>query len=152
VVLEIARAPDSPVVEYEHGQRAAQALWADHLEPDRPALDAELALVDLDAGQVDGRLACCSVTIVRGLVAGQVPERAAVLVPLLQERAGAAIDCGVVGRIELRAVDWGCHVLLSSVGCGHRGSPLVDAAAGLDVREWFAADLRSPQGVPSVGP
>ena len=109
VVLEVAGDPDGAVEEHEYRQRSADALGANDVERDGAAIDRKLALCDLDAGDVHRCLVLQAGDDRPGLVAGQLPERAAVLIELPEKRARAAVDRGILGRIERRAVDHACH-------------------------------------------
>ena len=109
VVLEVAGDPDGAVEEHEHRERSADALGANDVERDGAAIDRKLALCDLDARDVHRCLVLQAGDNRPGLVAGQLPERAAVLIELPEKRARAAVDRAILGRIERRAVDHACH-------------------------------------------
>jgi hypothetical protein len=131
VVLEVAGYPHGTVVEHERRERSGDALGADDIQRDLAPVDGDLALVDIDAGEVHGRLVLQGRDDVPRLVAGQLPEWAAVLVELLEEGAGATVDGGVLRRIDLGAFDCDGHdvALLFGVGDGDRRSVRARAIA-----------------------
>ena len=111
MVLEIADDPDAAMDEQQHARIAAHLLGLHDVQLHRAAILADGLFGRRDARHVDGRLRLKPGQDFLRLRLGQLPERAAVLVDLGEERANLGIDPRVGGGV------WGRKGGLGHEGC-----------------------------------
>jgi hypothetical protein len=108
-----------------------------------PGAGRDPLCVHLDARHVHGRLVLKRRDDVARLVTGQLPERGAVLVELLEQSAVPAVDRRILRGIDLRSLDCGAYEF-PAVGIG-AVAPVRDAAATQATRPSATREAR-PSG------